>query len=161
MFCAPCRYNVKGFPTLKIFHGSSESADDYNGPREANGIVDYVMKMFGPVSANVTDSKSYDALMEKDVVALGVFPDKESADLAVFLAAAKVLRDELDFGHTFDADLVAKCAEVKCDVSKVMVFVPGEDIFEVYSGKFEKEPLIDWLEVSSTPKLPVLDRCVT
>lgn len=35
------KYSVSGYPTLKIF-SKSEMISDYNGPREADGIVKYM-----------------------------------------------------------------------------------------------------------------------
>ena len=38
------QYQIKGFPTIKIFSaGKNKKAQDYNGPREATGIVEYAM----------------------------------------------------------------------------------------------------------------------
>ncbi|KAM0752013.1 thioredoxin-domain-containing protein [Meredithblackwellia eburnea MCA 4105] len=36
------QYDIKGFPTLKIFPGGSAPPSDYQGPRTAKGIVEYV-----------------------------------------------------------------------------------------------------------------------
>ncbi len=36
------QYGVKGFPTIKIFTGSK--AEDYNGPRTAQGLIDAALK---------------------------------------------------------------------------------------------------------------------
>ena len=35
------RFEVRGYPTLKIFRGG-EVSQDYNGPRDAGGIVKYM-----------------------------------------------------------------------------------------------------------------------
>lgn len=36
------KYNVKGYPTIKTFPaGPKKRPEDYNGPREAAGIVDF------------------------------------------------------------------------------------------------------------------------
>ena len=35
------RFEVRGYPTLKIFRGG-ELSQDYNGPRDAGGIVKYM-----------------------------------------------------------------------------------------------------------------------
>ena len=40
------KYGVKGYPTIKLFKaGKKSKAVDYNGPREAAGIVDYALKI--------------------------------------------------------------------------------------------------------------------
>ena len=37
-------YGIKGFPTIKLFSaGKKKKAKDYQGPREAAGIVDYAL----------------------------------------------------------------------------------------------------------------------
>ena len=39
------KYGVSGYPTLKIF--KSGEAEEYNGPREAKGIVKFVKDAIG------------------------------------------------------------------------------------------------------------------
>ena len=40
------KYGVKGYPTIKLFKaGKKSKAQDYNGPREASGIVDYALQI--------------------------------------------------------------------------------------------------------------------
>lgn len=37
------RFNINGFPTIKVFYpGSHDNAKEYNGPRDADGIVEWV-----------------------------------------------------------------------------------------------------------------------
>jgi len=40
------RFGVSGYPTLKIFRKGSDS--EYKGPRDAKGIVSYMLKQVGP-----------------------------------------------------------------------------------------------------------------
>lgn len=60
------QYQLKGFPTIKIFRDGGKNIQEYNGPREADGIVTYIKKQSGPASpeikskedaANVIDEK--------------------------------------------------------------------------------------------------------
>lgn len=46
-------YQIQGFPTIKILRNGGKSVQDYNGPREADGIVTYVKKQSGPASAEI------------------------------------------------------------------------------------------------------------
>lgn len=40
------KYGVKGYPTIKVFPaGKKKKAKDYQGPREAGGIVDYALHL--------------------------------------------------------------------------------------------------------------------
>lgn len=47
------KYEVQGFPTLKIFRNNGEKIQEYNGPRDADGIVTYLMKQVGPASNEI------------------------------------------------------------------------------------------------------------
>lgn len=64
-------YKIQGFPTIKILRNGGKSVQDYNGPREAEGIVTYLKKQSGPASVEI---KAADAAAEivgdKNVVAV-------------------------------------------------------------------------------------------
>uniref|UniRef100_A0A6M2DVV2 Protein disulfide-isomerase A6 homolog n=1 Tax=Xenopsylla cheopis TaxID=163159 RepID=A0A6M2DVV2_XENCH len=59
------RYNVRGFPTIKIFGSNKNSPQDFNGQRSAQGIVesalsavkDHVLSKLGVKSGSKDDSK--------------------------------------------------------------------------------------------------------
>lgn len=51
------QFNIQGFPTIKILRNGGKVIQEYKGPREANGIVDYLKKQSGPAS---TEIKSVD-----------------------------------------------------------------------------------------------------
>lgn len=61
------KYGVKGYPTIKIFPaGPKSKAVDYNGPREASGIVEYALKTLDeagvpPTLTQLTSSEVFDA----------------------------------------------------------------------------------------------------
>ena len=46
-------YDIKGFPTLKILRKGGKSVQEYKGPREAEGIVEYLKKQSGPASVEI------------------------------------------------------------------------------------------------------------
>lgn len=47
------QYEIKGFPTLKILRNGGKSIQEYKGPREADGIVEYLKKQSGPASSEI------------------------------------------------------------------------------------------------------------
>lgn len=47
------QYDVKGFPTIVILRKGGKSVQEYKGPREADGIVEYLKKQSGPASAEL------------------------------------------------------------------------------------------------------------
>jgi hypothetical protein len=57
------------YPTLKIFRGNTaEKGTEYQGPREADGIVSYLTKQVGPASAQLATKADVDALLAKEDV---------------------------------------------------------------------------------------------
>ena len=64
-------YKIQGFPTIKILRKGGKSIQDYNGPREAAGIVTYVKKQSGPASAEIKSADGAgEVIGEKSVVAV-------------------------------------------------------------------------------------------
>ncbi|RRT54797.1 hypothetical protein B296_00012935 [Ensete ventricosum] len=55
------KYEIRGFPTLKIFRNGGEDIQEYKGPREADGIVEYLSKQVGPASTEIKSTE--DSLM--------------------------------------------------------------------------------------------------
>ncbi|EDV27040.1 uncharacterized protein TRIADDRAFT_63251 [Trichoplax adhaerens] len=81
------KYGVSGYPTLKIFRNGALSAD-YNGPREAKGIISYMQKQAGP------SSKCF-------------FAQEDDLSKA-FLKSANSMRDTHRFAHTSETELMDK-----------------------------------------------------
>lgn len=93
-------FGVQGYPTLKIFKGG-EFAQEYNGPREADGIVKYMKSQVGPASRSYTSVVELGKRLKdaSDVLVLGVF-NSESDDLyKTFTKTADKLRESVDFVH--------------------------------------------------------------
>ena len=63
------KYDIKGFPTIKIFEGhDATNAADYEGPREAGGIVSFLKKRAGPASKELNDAKEAEAVKKSEKV---------------------------------------------------------------------------------------------
>lgn len=95
-------YGVSGYPTLKIFK-NGEFAQEYSGPREADGIVKYMKSQVGPASRPFS---SYSDLNErlkssKEVVVLGVFKSDSDPLYKTFTKTADKLRESVSFAHVF------------------------------------------------------------
>eukprot|EP00604_Paraphysomonas_vestita_P003913 CAMPEP_0174819044 /NCGR_PEP_ID=MMETSP1107-20130205/2053_1 /TAXON_ID=36770 /ORGANISM="Paraphysomonas vestita, Strain GFlagA" /LENGTH=304 /DNA_ID=CAMNT_0016031833 /DNA_START=295 /DNA_END=1206 /DNA_ORIENTATION=+ len=60
------KYGVKGYPTIKVFPaGKKGKAQDYQGPRESNGIVNYALNLLEqsgipPNTPQITSQKLFD-----------------------------------------------------------------------------------------------------
>jgi len=81
---------VQGFPTMKLYTGSSASATAYNGGRQAGDIVSFVTKRAGP-PCKTLESEAEAAAWEKGaqgVRVVGLFADLESEHAATLRAIA-------------------------------------------------------------------------
>lgn len=91
------RFEVRGYPTLKIFR-NGELSQDYNGPREVNGIVKYMKAQVGPASKEVKTEDELKALLAKpEVVVVSYLTDDKEKE--TFAKVASKMRENVAFGH--------------------------------------------------------------
>lgn len=131
------RFQVSGYPTVKIFR-NGEVSQDYNGPREANGIVKYMKAQVGPASKEVKNEAELKALLEKPEVVV-INYDKSNDD--VFQKVANSLRETVAFGH-MDSDKGLVLHRPKHLQSK---FEPSE---LKYDGKMDKDSITTWIKAN-------------
>ncbi|KAL3289630.1 hypothetical protein HHI36_023040 [Cryptolaemus montrouzieri] len=126
-----CNKNsVSGYPTLKIFR-NGEFSQEYNGPREASGIVKYMKAQVGPSSKEVKTIAELEKFLkaENDVAVVGFF-EKESDLKAAFLKIADKLRESVRFAHSTHKEVLDKQG-LKNDV---VLFRPA-----ILDNKFEEK----------------------
>lgn len=101
------QHSVSGYPTLKIFR-NGQLSQEYNGPREADGIVKYMRAQVGPSSKELKSVQELEKFLEKaDPVVVGFF--KSDSDLQVaFKQVAEKLRERTIFGHSSSDEVLAK-----------------------------------------------------
>jgi len=145
------RFEVKGYPTLKIFK-SGELSSDYNGPREAGGIVKFMKSQVGPASKELKSVAEADKLLAKpETVVLGL-GDSSSTLLKTFLKAADKLREDVAFGHSSEAAVLEKLG---VEGPAVVLYRPAnlknkfEESSLTYSGgESDKAVLVQWIKDS-------------
>uniref|UniRef100_A0A8C2DZ52 Protein disulfide-isomerase n=1 Tax=Cyprinus carpio TaxID=7962 RepID=A0A8C2DZ52_CYPCA len=124
------RYGVTGYPTLKIFRNGQESSS-YDGPRSADGIVNYMKKQAGPDSVPLHSEHDLENFINSfDASIVGFFSGTDSSQLSEFLKGASLMRESFRFAHTTDLEL-GKKYEVKYE--SVLLFRPPR-----LSSKFEE-----------------------
>ena len=69
-------YAIKGFPTIKIIRNGGKNIQDFKGPRDADGIVDYLKKQSGPASVELKSVGDPSGLVDdnKVVIVSALFP---------------------------------------------------------------------------------------
>lgn len=140
------KFSVTGYPTLKIFR-NGDFSQDYNGPREAAGIVKYMKAQVGPSSQELNSAAAFEDFTSKDDVAVVGFFEKETDLKSAFLKLADKLREKVHFGHTTTKALLDKEEEKDA----VILFRPKHlhNKFEPKSVKYEgsgkKEDIESWI----------------
>lgn len=105
------KFSVSGYPTLKIFKGD-EVSQDYNGPREANGIAKYMRAQVGPASKEIRSVEEYEKFLQaKETSLFGYFKDIDSKLAKTFLKFADKNREKYRFGHSSDSAVLEKAGE--------------------------------------------------
>jgi len=137
------KFSVSGYPTLKIFK-YGEVASDYNGPREANGIVKYMRSQVGPSSKELKTVADFETFTSKDDVAVVAFLAEDSKLLKTFDKVADKLREKARFGKTNVADVLKKAGQKE---DTLVLYRPKvlankfEPDFVVYDGAFDKDDI--------------------
>jgi len=102
------KMGVNGYPTLKIFK-NGEVSSDYNGPREADGIVKYMRSKAGPSSRELNNEQELEKFVNNNDHSIVGFFNKADSTLATeFKKVADQLSENYRFAHTSNADLLAK-----------------------------------------------------
>uniref|UniRef100_A0A0K0D2H9 Calsequestrin n=1 Tax=Angiostrongylus cantonensis TaxID=6313 RepID=A0A0K0D2H9_ANGCA len=122
------KYGVQGFPTLMIMrHGRRF---DYNGPRDAQGIVNYMIDQSKPAAKKLSNVGSIERFMEKDDVTIIGFFTTDSVSLEAYSDAAEMLREEFkSMGYTDDSNTLKNYGAKPNDI---IIFYPS-----IFHSKFE------------------------
>ncbi|KAL7141911.1 hypothetical protein ABFS83_08G086500 [Erythranthe nasuta] len=147
------QFEIQGFPTIKILRNGGKIIQDYKGPREADGIVEYLKKQVGPPSAEIKSAEDAASLIDdKKIFIVGIFPKFSGEEYENFTALADKLRSDYEFGHTLDAKLISRGESVSKPT--VRLLKPFDELV-VDSEEFNVEALEKFIEVSTVPVLTV------
>ncbi|XP_051168568.1 protein disulfide-isomerase [Leptopilina boulardi] len=140
------KYDVKGYPTLVFFrHGEWI---EYSGGRQADDIVNWVLKKTGPAAQELKTVDEAKALMEEHkVFVIGFFKNQESEEAKVFLKVADAVND-IVFGISSSEELFA---EHGAEDKKVILFKQFDEGKSVFAGEFDQKVLTNFVKVESLP----------
>ncbi|KAI7685875.1 Protein disulfide-isomerase A4 [Sarcoptes scabiei] len=119
------KFDVKGYPTLIVFRKGKKSL--YKGPRDENGIVDYMKRFRQTPSKRIDEKKQLSKEIKEDIpTVVGFFPNDDLLNQSnlfdLFIDAAYDQFDENNhFVHIIDAKLVE---ELKQKPNSLVVFNP-------------------------------------
>lgn len=150
------QFDVRGFPTIKILRNGGKDVQEYKGPREADGIVEYLKKQSGPASNEIKSADDATSFIGDDkVVIVGIFPKFSGEEYKNFTALAEKLRADYDFAHTLDAKYLPR-GESSVNGPLVRLFKPFDELFVDFQD-FHVEALEKFVEETSIPIVTVFN----
>lgn len=154
------QYEIQGFPTIKIFKNGGEVVQDYKGPREADGIVEFLKKQVGPASFEIKTPEDAGSLIDdKKVIVVGIFSKFSGEEYENFTILADKLRADYDFGHTTKAELLPR-GESSVTTPTVRLLKPFDELVVDFQ-KFEVDVLEKFIEDASIPLVTLFDQSPT
>ncbi|GMH07684.1 hypothetical protein Nepgr_009524 [Nepenthes gracilis] len=149
-------FEVAGFPTIKILRNGGKSSQEYKGPREADGIVDYIKKQLGPASVEIASiEEAKDHIDEKKIFVVGVFPEFSGKEFENFTKLAEKLRSDYEFGHTLDAKLLPR-GKSSVERPTIRLLKPFDELVVDFQD-FRPEAGEKFIEEESMPSLVIYD----
>ncbi|CAF4000520.1 unnamed protein product [Rotaria sordida] len=134
------KFGVGGYPTLKIFK-NGEVAEDYNGPREADGIVSTMRAKAGPTYRVLETVADYEKFLEhNDHSIIGYFDSETNSLKDDLVKVANQLSEKFRFAYTTVKEVLDKAGHS----NKIVVHQPKrlqskfEDAFSVVEGVGDK-----------------------
>ncbi|WOL03583.1 protein disulfide-isomerase [Canna indica] len=150
------KFEIRGFPTLKIFRSGGKDIQEYKGPREAEGIISYLKKQVGPASKEIKSSEDVDAvIIDKEISIVGIFPEFSGEEFESYIKVAEKLRSDYIFGHTLDAKLLPR-GDITINQPIVRLFKPFDELFVDFKD-FQVDAVEKFIESASMPKVVTLD----
>lgn len=153
------RFDVSGYPTIKIFR--SGKAEEYEGPREAKGIVKFVKEELGLSGAGAltrlkTPAEADELKAKKGATLIGLFREPTSAS-KIFQAFAEVASEaphtsktpiNAAYAASYGADPVAAHLGIKT-IPAVVLYQPSGMVSMPIPRKRDEltdETIQDWLD---------------
>jgi len=143
------RFSIHGYPTLYIFRNGEKV--EYQGPRDADGIVRYMRARAGPSAKDLADAEAVEKFVNgKHDIVFVAYTDAKSEFGKKFMTISGKYRENFAFGIT------PATAERK-DVLVAFRKFPKEDKEVVYSGSQDNEEIRKWLFTVSLPLAGIYD----
>jgi len=102
------KYDVQGFPTIKVFRNDGSEPADYDQARKSEAIVKFMLKQKQPAWITLKSQKEIDDFVadQGDIEVVAFVAESDKASLDAFVAVAKNLRNDYEFAVVNDASLV-------------------------------------------------------
>jgi len=141
------KYDVQGFPTVKLFRNDGSPPADYDQARKSDAIVKFMQKQKQAAYETLKDKKELDALTAKDGIAVVAFLGSgDSAANDAFVAVARALRNDYDFALTTESALTHGQT-----TPAVTMFRSFDEPEISFTGEFTQDALTTWIRNNAFP----------
>ena len=152
-------FEIRGYPTMKVFKGDASAISDYPGQRDSDAIINYMRKLTLPAVQVFETAKELDEKLEKlaESFILQILPEgaESQASNETFYQIANKYSEAFTFASTSDKKFVDQYAK-SSKIPAYVIFRKGEELSDasVYKGKSidsDFELLVDFIDVESKP----------
>jgi len=146
------KYEVQGFPTIKLFRNDGEEPTDYDQARKADAIAKFMLKQKQAAFVEGKTKEDVDKLSQSEfaIVAFIDASDKEAIDS--FTSVAKALRNEYDFGLVTESSLFGQFGIEKRPTALIYRKF-DEPKVTFTAAEFNKDTLVDFIIDNAFPLL--------
>ncbi|KAM0019298.1 putative protein disulfide-isomerase [Helianthus debilis subsp. tardiflorus] len=144
---------MQGFPTIKILKSGGEVVQDYKGPSEANGIVEYLKNQTSwSNTVEIKPPEDASSLIDgKKVFLVGIFPTLFGEEFENDTILANKLRLDYDCGHTTKAELLP-CGKSSVTTPTIRFLKPFDELFVDFQGDHMTNVYKGFLESDNSSK---------
>ncbi|KAK9239297.1 thioredoxin-like protein [Lipomyces kononenkoae] len=151
------RYNVRGYPTLKVFRPnvrvpSSPFIEDYEGGRTAKSIVDTVLAKISNKVRRLKAEEVQPWIDESNVPKVLLF-HKDANAPPMYKGLAIDYAGTANFGIIRKSEIEASKEYAVTKFPAIVIIITDDDgeHRHIYSGELKKEPLYEYLSGFATP----------
>ncbi|KAF3766408.1 thioredoxin-domain-containing protein [Cryphonectria parasitica EP155] len=144
-------YNIRAYPTMKIFKSGQELYHDYDGPRRVSAIVDFMAKQVLPTVSTLASQRAHDQFLKRErqeVALVGYLEGDDAANTEILRAAAEKLHEDYPIGITSNA-AAAQAAGVSFPA--LVLYKPDNEGTVVFSKNWEVDAIKDFAKTGYKP----------
>lgn len=152
------KYEVRGFPTLKLF-SNGELISDYKGGRTKDALIKFVNNALLPSSVECDDADAVAAFVKENTdksILFGAALDKLATDFKkVSMSLRDVMPDNVAFGSVSDPSLLEKLSDKDITADSVLL-IRDDDSTDIYAD--DASGLEAWAKIAALPLFGELSR---
>jgi len=146
------KYEVQGFPTVKLFRNNGSDPQDYDQARKADAIVKFMLKQKQAAYTEPKTKEEVDKLTESDFAIIAFIDSSDKEAMEAFTSVAKALRNEYEFGIVTENSLFGQYGITKRPTAVIhRKFDEPKVTFS--AEEFNKDTLVDFIIDNAFPLL--------